>query len=58
MPKLIERLPSNYPSDMHAVVSEVIKGIIAIAVPSPGSGVSEGEGRTPDLVTVFRAWLM
>ena len=58
MLKLIERLSSNRPSDVHAVVSEVVKGIIAIAAPSPGSGVSEGEGRTPDLVTVFRAWLM
>ena len=47
MPKLIERLSSNYPSDMHAVVSEVIKGIIAIAAPSPGSGVSEGASHAP-----------
>ena len=35
MPKLIERLSSNHPSDMHAAASEVIKGIIAIAAPSP-----------------------
>jgi len=47
MPKLIERLSSKYPSDMHAVVSEVIKGIIAIAAPSPGSGVSEGTTHAP-----------
>ena len=47
MPKLIERLSPKYPSDMHAVVSEVIKGIIAIVAPSPGSGVTEGAGHAP-----------
>lgn len=47
MPKLIERLSPKYPNDMHAVVSEVIKGIIAIVAPSPGSGVSEGAGHSP-----------
>lgn len=47
MPKLIERLSPKYPNDVHAVVSEVIKGIIAIAAPSPGSGVSEGTGHAP-----------
>ena len=47
MSKLIERLSPKYPSDIHAVVSEVIKGIIAIAAPSPGSGVSEGASHAP-----------
>lgn len=47
MYKLIERLSPGYPSDVHAVVSEVIKGIIAIAAPSPGSGVSEGASHAP-----------
>lgn len=47
MTKLIERLSPKYPSDMHAVVSEVIKGVIAIAAPSPGSGVSEGDSHAP-----------
>lgn len=47
MPKLIERLSPEYPSDVHAVVSEVIKGIVAIAAPSPGSGVSEGASHAP-----------
>lgn len=47
MSKLIERLSPKYPSDMHAVVSEAIKGIIAIAAPSPGSGVSESASHAP-----------
>lgn len=47
MSKLIGRLSPKYPSDMHAVVSESIKGIIAIATPSPGSGVSESASHAP-----------
>jgi serine/threonine-protein phosphatase 6 regulatory subunit 3 len=47
MSKLIERLSPKYPSDIHAVVSEAIKGIIAIAAPSPGSGVSESASNAP-----------
>lgn len=47
MSKLIERLSPNYPNDMHAVVSEAIKSIIAIAAPSPGSGVSESASHAP-----------
>ena len=47
MPKLIERLSPIYPNDMHAVVSEVIKSIIAIVAPSPGSGVMESASHAP-----------
>lgn len=47
MPRLIERLSPNYPADMHAVVSEVIKNIITMAAPSPGSGLSEGLNNGP-----------
>jgi serine/threonine-protein phosphatase 6 regulatory subunit 3 len=47
MPRLIERLSPNYPTDMHAVVSEVTKNIITMAAPSPGSGLSEGLNNGP-----------
>jgi serine/threonine-protein phosphatase 6 regulatory subunit 3 len=47
MSRLIERLSSDYPSDMHAVVSEVIKSIISMAAPSPGSGLPEGLNNGP-----------
>lgn len=47
MPRLIERLSPEYSGDMHAVVSEVIKSIISMATPSPGSGLSEGLNNGP-----------
>lgn len=47
MPRLIERLSPEYSGDMHAVVSEVIKSIISMATPSPGSGLSEDLNNGP-----------
>jgi serine/threonine-protein phosphatase 6 regulatory subunit 3 len=42
MGRLIEMLSPSHPSDMHTVVAEVIKGIISLAAPSPGTGLTEG----------------
>jgi serine/threonine-protein phosphatase 6 regulatory subunit 3 len=42
MGRLIEMLSPSYPSDVHTVVADIIKNIIAMAAPSPGSGLSEG----------------
>jgi serine/threonine-protein phosphatase 6 regulatory subunit 3 len=42
MGRLIDLLSSAHPSDVHAVVAETIKGIISMAAPSPGAGLTEG----------------
>ncbi|KAG7448348.1 SAPS-domain-containing protein [Guyanagaster necrorhizus] len=42
MAQLIERLAPQHPPELHVVVAELIKGIISLATPSPGSSVSEG----------------
>ncbi|EGO21202.1 hypothetical protein SERLADRAFT_452336 [Serpula lacrymans var. lacrymans S7.9] len=42
MGRLIELLSPAHTSDMHTVVSELIKGIISMAAPSPGAGLTEG----------------
>ncbi|KAF8843655.1 SAPS-domain-containing protein [Paxillus ammoniavirescens] len=42
MARLIGLLSPAYTSDMHTVVSELIKGIISMAAPSPGAGLTEG----------------
>jgi len=41
MSRLIDLLSPAYSPDMHSVVSELIKGIISMAAPSPGAGVSD-----------------
>jgi serine/threonine-protein phosphatase 6 regulatory subunit 3 len=42
MGRLIELLSPSHTSDIHAVVAELIKGIISMATPSPGAGLTEG----------------
>lgn len=42
MARLIGLLSPSYSSDMHTVVSELIKGIISMAAPSPGASLTEG----------------
>lgn len=42
MGRLIDLLSSQHSSDMHTVVSELVKGIISMASPSPGAGLTEG----------------
>lgn len=37
IPKLASMLSPSYPPDLHAVVSDMLKGIIALCAPSPGS---------------------
>jgi serine/threonine-protein phosphatase 6 regulatory subunit 3 len=40
--RLIDLLSPSYSSDVQTVVSELIKGIISMASPSPGAGLTEG----------------
>ena len=40
--RLIDLLSPAYSSDMQTVVSELIKGIISMASPAPGAGLTEG----------------
>ncbi|KAF9218360.1 SAPS-domain-containing protein [Gyrodon lividus] len=42
MGRLVGLLSPAYTSDLHTVVSELIKGIISMAAPSPGAGLTEG----------------
>ncbi|KAL4256787.1 SAPS family protein [Pleurotus pulmonarius] len=42
MGRLIELLSPAHSSDVHTVVAELIKGIISMATPSPGAGLTEG----------------
>ncbi|KAH7889332.1 SIT4 phosphatase-associated protein-domain-containing protein [Phlebopus sp. FC_14] len=42
MARLIGLLSPAHTCDMHTVVSELIKGIISMATPSPGAGLTEG----------------
>lgn len=42
MARLIELLSPTHTSDIHTVVAELIKGIISMATPSPGAGLTEG----------------
>ncbi|EMD38130.1 hypothetical protein CERSUDRAFT_113278 [Gelatoporia subvermispora B] len=47
MSRLIDLLSPAHSSDMHSVVSELIKGIISMAAPSPAAGLSDGLGNGP-----------
>ncbi|KAJ3760037.1 SIT4 phosphatase-associated protein-domain-containing protein [Lentinula raphanica] len=40
IPRLIDMLSPAYPPDIHQVVSDLIKGIISMATPSPGTGLT------------------
>lgn len=40
IPRLIDMLSPAYPPDIHQVVSDLIKGIISMATPSPGVGLT------------------
>jgi serine/threonine-protein phosphatase 6 regulatory subunit 3 len=42
MGRLIELLSPSHAGDIHTVVAELIKGIISMATPSPGAGLTEG----------------
>jgi serine/threonine-protein phosphatase 6 regulatory subunit 3 len=42
MGRLIELLSPTHTGDIHTVVAELIKGIISMATPSPGAGLTEG----------------
>jgi SIT4 phosphatase-associated protein. len=42
MARLIELLSPSHTSDIHVVVADLIKGIISMATPSPGAGLTEG----------------
>ncbi|CUA70095.1 Extragenic suppressor of kinetochore protein 1 [Schizosaccharomyces pombe 972h-] [Rhizoctonia solani] len=37
IPNLVDRLSPRYPSSVHLVVADLLKGIISVASPSPGS---------------------
>lgn len=47
MGRLIGLLSPAHSSDVHAVVSELIKGIISMAAPSPGAGLTDGLQNLP-----------
>lgn len=47
MGRLIDLLSPAHSSDVHAVVSELIKGIISMAAPSPGAGLTDGLQNLP-----------
>ena len=42
IPRLVELLSPYHGPAMHAVVSDLVKGIISMSAPSPGAGLSEG----------------
>ena len=42
MARLIELLSPSHTGDIHVVVADLIKGIISMATPSPGAGLTEG----------------
>ncbi|TFK68279.1 SAPS-domain-containing protein [Pluteus cervinus] len=42
MSRLIDLISPEHTSDVHTVVAELIKGIISMAAPSPGVGLTEG----------------
>jgi serine/threonine-protein phosphatase 6 regulatory subunit 3 len=42
MGRLIDMLSPSHSSDVHTIVADVIKGIISMAAPSPGAGLTEG----------------
>ncbi|KAF9462719.1 SIT4 phosphatase-associated protein-domain-containing protein [Collybia nuda] len=42
MGRLIDLLSPTQTSDIHTIVAELIKGIISMATPSPGAGLTEG----------------
>ncbi|GLB34588.1 putative SAPS-domain-containing protein [Lyophyllum shimeji] len=42
MGRLIDLLSPEHTPDVHSVVAELIKGIISMAAPSPGAGLTEG----------------
>ncbi|KIY70423.1 SAPS-domain-containing protein [Cylindrobasidium torrendii FP15055 ss-10] len=46
MAQLIRRLSPEHPPELHVVIADLIKGIISIATPAPGSSVSEGQNVT------------
>ncbi|KAH9917442.1 SIT4 phosphatase-associated protein-domain-containing protein [Fomitopsis serialis] len=43
MSRLVDLLSPAYSPDMHTVVSELIKGIISMAAPSPGAGIADNQ---------------
>lgn len=47
MARLIDLLSPQQSQDMHSVVAELIKGIISMAAPSPGVGLTDGMGNGP-----------
>lgn len=47
MTRLIVLLSPAHTSDVHTVVSELIKGIISMAAPSPGAGLTDGLQNLP-----------
>lgn len=47
MSRLLDLLSPSHSPDMHTVVAELIKGIISMAAPSPGAGLSEGLNNRP-----------
>ncbi|KAH8117023.1 SIT4 phosphatase-associated protein-domain-containing protein [Phellopilus nigrolimitatus] len=42
IPRLVDLLSPYHSVSMHAVVSELVKGIISMSAPSPGAGITEG----------------
>jgi serine/threonine-protein phosphatase 6 regulatory subunit 3 len=47
IPRLIELVSPVYSPDVHGIASELIKGIISIAAPSPGAGLADGLSNGP-----------
>ena len=42
MGRLVDLLSPEHTSDVHTVVADLIKGILSMAAPSPGAGLTEG----------------
>lgn len=47
IPRLVDLLSPSHSVSMHAVVSELVKGIISMAAPSPGAGITDGMQNGP-----------
>ncbi|TDL24973.1 SAPS-domain-containing protein [Rickenella mellea] len=47
IPRLVEFVSPSFSPSMHSVASDFMKGIISIAAPSPGAGLTEGNHNGP-----------
>ncbi|EJD02211.1 SAPS-domain-containing protein, partial [Fomitiporia mediterranea MF3/22] len=42
IPRLVELMSPFHPASTHAIVAELVKGIISMSAPSPGAGITDG----------------